>query len=78
MKNGNLPARPIFNSDGHTHTIGDLKENGLTKREAFAKAAMKSLLSNINIVNSLNESKFIEICKASRFIADEQLKELDK
>lgn len=48
MKNGDLPANPIFNSDGlssneHAFVPDGL---GLTKREDFAKAALEGLCSN--------------------------------
>lgn len=55
MKNADMPAMPIFNSNGapiHYSNAGldnDGVMAGLTKREAFAKAAMQGILAAGNV-----------------------------
>ena len=54
MSNGDMPANPIFNSEGGVSYYDPLISkhpdacNGLTKREAFAMAAMQGLLSDMD------------------------------
>jgi len=90
MNNGNMPANPVKGCDGTF--IDDNKDNaqwlkqckpsiGLTKREAFAMAAMKGLLAQSGFPTSING---VDICEyglcASAAVqqADALLKELSK
>lgn len=60
----------------------ELAQMGLTKREYFAGLAMRGMLSNSQLVGYLNTKDGAEdakvISKASVFIADELLKQLDE
>ena len=74
MNNADMPARPIFNSEGFPTSDGYLDERlaqGLTKREHFAGLAMQSLING-------GESRFVTIAKSSLKAADALLAELDK
>lgn len=47
IKNGDMPAMPIFGSNGNPSKMnGDEQTLGLTKREQFAMAAMQGMLAN--------------------------------
>lgn len=53
MNNGDCPASPIFNEHGFVGNWDVLKDpsnatGGLTKREAFAMAAMQGAMSTID------------------------------
>lgn len=77
MKNGDMPAMPVFNDSGAvTADYGFLSGEGmgLTKREYFAAMAMQGMLSNgLNPV--VTEQG--EMAKAVR-LADALLTELEK
>lgn len=70
MKNSDMPAQPISNNE----TYGDYEyAGGLTKREAFAMAAMQGLCSDPNYDASLDLLSRDAAC-----IADALLKALEK
>ena len=51
MKNGDMPASPIFNEQGFPSLESGNKDSpisGLTKRETFAMVAMQGLLSAVD------------------------------
>ena len=76
MKNGNMPAHPFTQKPEYQY-----QEIGLTKREAFAMAAMQGLLSSKNYPTSING---VDVCEyqlcasASVKQADALLAELEK
>jgi len=86
MSNGNMPANPVKGCDGTF--IDDNEDNaqwlkqckpstGLTKREAFAMAAMQGLCANQYFIAN-RDSSYKEIASNAKFMADALLKELDK
>ena len=80
MNNGDLPANPLVNENGHPfHETQVCFDNtqltiGLTKREAFAMAAMQGFLSTETGCNTPNNY----IAERSIDLADALLKELAK
>lgn len=77
MKNGDMPASPVFNESGVPmhHSGGVIREgvcSGLTKRELFAAMAMQGLLA------SDLEAKFEVFAEVSVLQADALLAELEK
>jgi len=57
--NGDLPAEPIFNSDGFCTSITNLDgAMGLTKREHFAAMAMQGLMSRIGVDEEWNLKEY--------------------
>lgn len=78
MKNGDMPAMPVFNDCGQVSQVesGCLSGDGmgLTKREYFAAMAMQGMLSH-GFNNVITEAG--EIAKAVR-LADALLAELEK
>ena len=83
MKNGDMPATAQSNNEiaKAFMEVEDCAPNGLTKREAFAMAAMQGLLANSEFPTSING---VEVCEyglcASAAVqqADALLKELAK
>jgi len=76
MKNGNMPVTPIFNDQGtirpFTNDEGfSSMATGLSKREAFAMAAMQGLLAEAFTDDT-------DIARKSVKMADRLLKELEK
>ncbi len=77
IKNADLPVTPLVNEHGHPfHASHIAFENtplttGLSKREAFAMAAMQGLLAEGLMMDT-------EIAKDSLMIADALLAELEK
>ena len=84
MKNADLPAMPLSNemsSDldnaiGNPKSYGAPTATGLTKREAFAMAAMQGLSANIGDYNSTGWER--SISRDAVIIADALLNELNK
>jgi len=75
MKNGDMPVTPVFNDHGKIQSFRDAEGNlsmatGLTKREAFAMAAMQGILSS-NVSGTTEE-----FVSHSVVMADALLKEL--
>lgn len=70
MKNADMPAMPV------------LEENniaaGLTKRDEFTKVAMAALLSNSEMIDSVEDYAVDWLVSASVKIAEAQLAELEK
>ena len=78
MNNSDMPVTPIFNSNGKIQAFTDdegfsLMATGLTKREAFAMAAMQGILSH-----SFGRGNPEECAIAALQNADALLKELEK
>ncbi len=71
MNNADMPANPIFNSDGFTSGEGD---TGLTKREHFAGLIMAQACQNRETTSSSGEGTAKQAVKW----ADALLKELEK
>ena len=74
MSNANETAYPCVDNEG----MGD---PGLTKREAFAMAAMQGLLSSTNYpasINGVDACEYKLCASASVLQADALLVELDK
>lgn len=86
VKNGDMPAMPVFNSDGFisNNESGSLSGEGmgLTKREQFAMAAMQGILSSKHYLDFCNESKRNDKSNAAAEIAtkhaDALLDELER
>ena len=75
LNNSDMPSSPVFRSDGFMARGNDgEKYRGLTKREAFAMAAMQGLLSS----SMGNQTMHGEIVNRSVNIADALLLELSK
>ena len=57
MRNADMPAMPNYNADAMTLRSASrlVASGGLTKREAFAMAAMQALLSNQTKYGSAEE-----------------------
>lgn len=81
MSNGNMPANPVKGCDGafiddneiNNQWIEQCKPSlGLTKREAFAMAAMQGILSH-----SFGRGSTDELAKMATACADSLLKELE-
>jgi len=78
MNNGDMPASPVVTADNIHH-------KGLSKREAFAMAAMQGLVANSHLadvltsIDSLSDSSAQEVLiRTSVLCADDLLKELEK
>ncbi len=73
MNNSNLPAYPQANDEiaKAFMEVEEVAPNGLTKREAFALAAMQGLLSEGLTMDNLVASNAVKL-------ADDLLKELAK
>ena len=83
MNNADMPARPIFNSEGFPTSDGYLDERlaqGLTKREHFAGLAMQSLILAIPAWEALNYGcpDHAQTVRESYKYADLMTAELDK
>lgn len=78
MKNADMPASPVINSEGFPTRISFIQDEplaatGLTKREAFAMAAMQGLLaSGCGLQNQY------DLAHQSLAAADALLAELEK
>ena len=82
MKNSDMPATPIFSSNGVIKSFTDDEgyssmATGLTKREAFAMAAMQGIMSNA-FGDYVGQSWADDMTSDSVKAADALLKELDK
>jgi len=83
IKNGDLPAMPVYNPQGEVvseYDLEDMKNNfnvsfGLTKREMFAMAAMQGILSN-GVDFTTHEDK--DVASAAVIHADNLLAELER
>lgn len=81
IKNGDLPAMPIFLTDAMTEAAennhGDAVDKicGLTKREMFAMAAMQGLLASLTADDSFSPR---ELAKSAVLNADSLLAELER
>lgn len=82
MKNSDMPAMPMVNSDGFPSTAECVLEDrigtrcdGLTKREHFAGLALQGTLSNPNLRTGVSLEKIV---KHSVAVADALLQELEK
>ena len=84
MSNGNQPASPVVDTYGHsldvTHSYMQKGSLGLTKREAFAMAAMQNILSQYNPYEQggFDSSDYELTVKNAVGLADALLKELSK
>lgn len=83
IKNGDLPAMPVYNPQGEVVSefdLEDMKNNfnvsfGLSKREQFAMAAMQGLLVNMGR-NGIDSVK--QVAEHASCAADALLAELEK
>ena len=87
MNNGNNPAHPLTGDaytnfasydDKNQFTSYDPQCQGLTKREAFAMAAMQGILSNETIMDYIENDNDLTVVNQSVDIANKLLKELEK
>lgn len=84
MKNADMPATPSIiapSKNGLDPVISDGENyfaTGLTKREAFAIAAMQGMLSNGLLIDTLNDNSYKYIADSAVTQADFLLKELEK
>ncbi len=79
IKNADTPAAPITITHGHGNYAEAEHYLGLTKREAFAMAAMKGLLSSASDNHGTwTHSGADTVATESIYMADALLKELDK
>jgi hypothetical protein len=82
MKNSDMPVSPVFNSNGVIKGFSDDEgftsmATGLSKREAFALAAMQGLCANqYNITTEDSARK--DLVKEAVNVADALLNELSK
>ena len=79
IKNADMPASPTESiSNGGAPYYKELKSNGLTKREAFAMAAMQGILANSEPNLWSEEQWYRNFSKQAVNHADALLKELAK
>lgn len=84
MNNGDMPITPIINKAGFVTPTEDADQvcrmYGLTKREAFAMAAMQSVLSQYNPYESgdFDSSEYNVTVAHAVGLADALLEELAK
>lgn len=91
IKNGDMPIVPIVNENGHPYHASQVcfdnkpLVTGLSKREAFAMAAMQGLMANSYLANVLTDIDKVSDREAEEVLiysavscADALLKELDK
>ena len=81
IKNADMPASPTESiSNGGAPYYKELKSNGLTKREAFAMAAMQNVITTYNPweQGDFDSSNYEEAAKQAVGLADALLKELSK
>lgn len=74
--NGNNPAYPVHGGagdDSRNHTLG----GGLTKREAFAMAAMQGLIPSYQTYEDGYGNAMSSLCGDAIAFADELLKQLE-
>jgi len=71
MENGKQPAYPIIGEQGFV----ELNEEGLTKREAFAMAAMQGMVTTVHLPNCPSADILADMAVNQ---ADELLKALEK
>ncbi len=86
MSNGDMPANPVKGCDGRFIDDNEINNSwmencnpsiGLTKREAFAMAAMQGLCSNQYFIAN-HDGAYEEIALNAKLMADTLLKELSK
>lgn len=89
MSNANMPANPVKGCDDRFIDDNEMNDSwienckpsiGLTKREAFAMAAMQNILTQYNPFEQgdFDSSNYEEVAINSVGLADALLKELDK
>jgi hypothetical protein len=84
MKNADMPASPVFNSEGFVSNTASCDISftdmitGLTKREAFAMEAMAGLIAFHGIHTYGPENNPGEVARRSIECADALLAELEK
>ena len=84
VSNGDMPANPIVMENGHPYHASQARfENaslvsGLTKREAFAMAAMQGMIASGICTPPQDETIHHMTSMASVSYADALLKELEK
>ena len=84
MDNGNLPAHPLtgdayLDLNGGAMAEGSFEPGmGMTKREAFAMAAMQGLLANSEPTSWSDSQYYDQISKQAVNHADKLLAELSK
>jgi len=80
MNNGDMPASPTIYADmGHNGQREIFCDNtGLTKREAFAMAAMQAILSNPSLIDICSDDTVDFVRFNSVRIANSVLDELAK
>jgi hypothetical protein len=82
IKNADLPATPLVNQNGHPYHASQVCFDnnplcsGMSKREAFAMAAMQGLLSNSEPKSWSDSQYYDQISKQAVNHADKLLKEL--
>jgi hypothetical protein len=76
MNNSDMPASPLYFKSADEQL--KIEAFGLTKREAFAMAAMQGWLSRCSNVPHTHELKPEIMAEVSVSMADALLKELDK
>jgi len=77
--NGDMPASPIFDSDGEATSHSTWCELGLTKREHFAGLALQGILSSEYVSSFCKEDTVCPaaVSKAAVSYADSLLRELN-
>ena len=81
--NGNMPVTPILDKTGHIKQVSDcvdyrLRMYGMTKREAFAMAAMQGMIASGICTPPQDETIHHMTSMASVSYADALLAELEK
>ena len=79
MRNADMPANSnsLEISERYEEGYYDQVALGLTKREAFAMAAMQGMLSNSSILDNTDEDAVSYVTEGAVKMADALLKELD-
>ena len=84
IKNGDLPVTPLVMDNGHPYHAGNIAfgnkplTSGLSKREAFAMAAMQGLLANSEPNSWSEEQWYKQFSSQAVNHADALLLELSK
>ena len=83
MNNSDMPANPITDKSGHLKQVSDHVDYksrmcGLTKREAFAMAAMQGWLARCANVPHTHKLEPESVASVAVSMADALLKELEE
>lgn len=77
VKNGYTPTAPLTDEQIDAIERGGIY-HGMTKREEFAKAAMAAILSNPEMIDDVTVNQIDWLVRSAVYIADAQLKVLEK